>query len=1004
MQLKGNKTNKKLIYAALLLGGCLVFFAILTNSKAQKKDKKTKDDLELKTEIVVEENNINFQELIDEKINLIHSDSILNIHLVRSLGINNLVFIYKNELVGRKINDNFFIHLFIKDASKVLNGKYINLDFIPPKVKPTNIGNHDYFIFKKALVSENYKGKYVDLEQIDFINAGRYKPGLNRSYSAQNIKVKDIKTINLSNSFETVNIFVKNKAFEKIRAKRDEAIKNGILITSEDDIINAEISINNGTKLASEFRLKGDLPDHLLTQNKWSYRFIMKGEETFNGLRKFSIQHPKVRNYMWEWLFHKVIKDSEIIGLRYDYTNVEMNLSFGKDSVQKTSLGIMAIEESFDKILIENNKKREGLILAFDESLLWKDRKKQISTDLSPSSRSSRLHSLKVAPIKVFNQNKVLSDPKLAKQFGIAKDLLEGLRSQKYKISEVFDIEKLTMFTALSNLFGGHHGLIWHNLRIYYNPITNKLEPIAFDTNSGTKITSIQDYPMFKGDELYDKLLLEKLKLVSSTDFINTFAQKYYDDLNTLQVNLNSEFNIELDLSILEYNSNFIKKHINPSDILTANLIKLDDKTISLEIQNLSKYPVEIISLVSEKGRKLNTKISTKIIEGLGKQLISFNLNKSFNNAFVSKKNKKGGFRYPKDVDKLKLKYSIAGLDYQKESNIIPYGTNQDLDKSVINYKEMFRSNFKDFAFVNFNKQSNTVYFKSGKYTLDKTINIPAGLNIIVEEGFELNFKNRASLISYSAIFGNGKKDNPIKFFSSDGSGGGVFVTDAAKPSKLDFCIFSNLSNPVINIWELSGAVNFHESNVEILNSIFENNNSEDGLNIIRSKFSMGSTIFKNTFSDAFDGDFVTGEIYDSKFFNCGNDGIDVSGSQINLRNVVIEQPSDKAISGGEASTITGKGVIILGGEIGVVSKDSSKIELSDVVISDTRLGLSSFQKKSEYGIGIIEISNLKLVNNELDYLVENGSQLSIDNIPVKTVSNNVIDQMYGNEYGKSSK
>ncbi|MEX0361521.1 MAG: hypothetical protein AB3N10_11120, partial [Allomuricauda sp.] len=80
------------------------------------------------------------------------------------------------------------------------------------------------------------------------------------------------------------------------------------------------------------------------------------------------------------------------------------------------------------------------------------------------------------------------------------------------------------------------------------------------------------------------------------------------------------------------------------------------------------------------------------------------------------------------------------------------------------------------------------------------------------------------------------------------------------------------------------------------------------------------------------------------------------------------------------------------------------RVELSDIEISGTRLGLSSFQKKTEYGHGLIKISNLKLKNIEVDHLVENGSTLTIDGIPVQTVSNNVIDQMYGNEYGKSSR
>ena len=81
-----------------------------------------------------------------------------------------------------------------------------------------------------------------------------------------------------------------------------------------------------------------------------------------------------------------------------------------------------------------------------------------------------------------------------------------------------------------------------------------------------------------------------------------------------------------------------------------------------------------------------------------------------------------------------------------------------------------------------------------------------------------------------------------------------------------------------------------------------------------------------------------------------------------------------------------------------------STVLLSNVRIKDTRLGFSSFQKKSEFGPGTIEIKDLELTNIESDYLIEIGSSLTIDNIVATTVSNKVIDQMYGKEYGKSSK
>jgi len=81
--------------------------------------------------------------------------------------------------------------------------------------------------------------------------------------------------------------------------------------------------------------------------------------------------------------------------------------------------------------------------------------------------------------------------------------------------------------------------------------------------------------------------------------------------------------------------------------------------------------------------------------------------------------------------------------------------------------------------------------------------------------------------------------------------------------------------------WTLTGAVNFYESDVEITNTTFYRNQCEDALNIIRSDFILKNSIFDYIYSDAFDSDFSTGKVIDTKFTNTGNDAIDFSGSQI---------------------------------------------------------------------------------------------------------------------------
>ena len=94
----------------------------------------------------------------------------------------------------------------------------------------------------------------------------------------------------------------------------------------------------------------------------------------------------------------------------------------------------------------------------------------------------------------------------------------------------------------------------------------------------------------------------------------------------------------------------------------------------------------------------------------------------------------------------------------------------------------------------------------------------------------------------------------------------------------------------------------------------------------------------------------------------------------------------------------------LLGREIGIVSKDLSRIALKDVNISSVRLAFSCFQKKSEFGPGSIAVSDIKLSNNELDYLIEENSKFSIDNVFMEITNDKVIEKMYGNEYGKSSR
>lgn len=1000
MIIKGGKNKKSHFFILIpILLALLLAANFLVDSKEEKTSSTLQDSMNRKTNLVKEKSLL---QLIADSASVVISGSNLDIHLVEEFGLNKIYYIYKGKLSERQMSDRFYLHVFLKDSSELYAAEYgndfINLDFFDQEAIQIEQDSVRYYLFSRSLLIR--ESIPIGINDISYIETGRYSAELGRSeaYKLDTLVNLNIAKLN-SSSLKTYCLFVDAKAFKKLQLKREEAISNGVLITGDNDYVKGKLSDCISDEHRVSFRLKGDWTDHLEHESKWSFRVVNEDGNTFNGMRKFSFQHPRTRFYLWEWLFHRVIKSEELIGLRYDFCNLILKLET-KDSVAIKRLGIMAIEESFDKLLIEDNKRRAGVIIGLDESFLWNRRAKQNHLGIG---RVDETDFVDKAPIKVYNQNKVLSDTNLLRQFKIAKGLLNGLRKGELEISEAFDLDKLTTFTAISNLFGALHGLHEHNIRMYYNPITSKLEPIAFDAGGGHRVSNITHYPFAANDTEYQRLLLEKLKYYSRESFIEKMISVNAEQLQKLAFDLNLEFDgVALQTEILSYNSNFIKSVLNPADALLAGLVEKANDELILEIQNLTDFQIRLIELKHLDGKRLDLGIDSNIIEGDKKSHVNIELKPSFVNAFVSKKNKVGSFRYPKDVAKLVLIYELVGVGQMREVKIMPYVSDVKDSVFVVSHKKRFKTNVEDFEFISTYQDS--LVFKSGSYAIKKSIIIADNTKIHVEAGFELDLLKHSSIISFSAVNFNGSASKPIKIYSSNSSGGGLFVSNAKGISRIDHSHFNGLSNPNQGGWEVSGTVNFHESDVIISNSFFSDNGSEDFINIVRSEFSLSNSTVTNSKSDAFDGDFVDGTISDCLFINSGNDAIDVSGSSLFLENIMIENSADKAISAGEKSNINGNNIKVRSGEIGIVSKDLSIIDLSKIEVVDTRLGVAVFQKKPEFGAGEVYLEKGTFVNTEKAYLIEVGSVFMLNEQLIPSKEKNVSDRLYGNNYGKSTK
>lgn len=789
---------------------------------------------------------------------------------------------------------------------------------------------------------------------------------------------------------ESLIIDIKHKDYQKLAYKREIALSKGKLISTVDDYVPAKLT-HNGKIVKIDIRLKGDWASQF-KDDKWSFRIKIKKGDTLFGMRRLSLHHPKERNFIWEWLFHKMLEREGLLALRYDFINLIIN---GKD------LGIYALEEHFSKNLIENNKMRESPIIKFSEAEYW-------SGNTYPWGHHDT-ESYLTSVVNVFESNKVQSDSLLNEQFMLAANLLGGFRDGKYTTSEVFDVDKLAKFIAISDLLGAPHGNRWHNKRFYLNPITLKLEPVGYDAMPGATIYSLIYHSEFwiKGtfhtlnkihqnaifsDSNFLTAYIKCLERISSTTYVDSIFLSYDDAINENLKILYKEFpDYVFNKNILYKNAGFIRKILNPSAGVGAFFVEKKDDSVILQIINKQTLPIIIESILIDTTMIdiKNTLIPSKV---LNQKVIPVEIKLEIPERLISTEDLYNRFT---------INYKILGLQriiQQSVENNVTFHQIYRFPSILNDY-----SGLDNFQFIEVDSINKIVRFRPGDWKVQDDIIIPSNYRVISNGNLNLDFLNSAKFISYSPLLLYGSADNPIIFQSSDSTGQGVLIMNTKDQSIFEYVTFQGLSSPKDIAWKLTGAVTFYETTAYINNCNFVNNKSEDALNAVRTKIYISETEFSNNYSDAFDGDYIDGDMVNCNFFDCGNDAIDISGSRINFKNIKIDRFGDKGISLGEKSYARANGISITNGEIAFASKDFSEVHVTDIVINNCRIGFTTYQKKSEFGPASLDITNVDIHNCEEPYLIEEESQVFVNGNYIKPNRENLKDLFYGVVYGNKS-
>lgn len=357
---------------------------------------------------------------------------------------------------------------------------------------------------------------------------------------------QDIPKANLEIDFKDLSSIYYTQAM--IMSYVEKPTESNVRIPSLKEYYPMDLVIGKQT-FNGDVRLKGDVSDHF-DSKQLSFKFKLKDNGFYHGMKQFTLQSYERRGGIFEWFYHIAMSLTDNVAIRYSLVDFSLNGEY---------LGLYALEESFDKYLVENNRYREGPVLKLDERYNWytfllkKFKEKQVSTPyvdaMEPYFRkggASTVNSFMVP----FKLHKTYRDSTLKNAYLRAHSLYAGFRDGQLSVEDVFDVEALTNYLILRFAFGAIHGGGFGNIRFYYNPVTGKLSPIAYD---GDPIPISFKYQTFEALALnnwfYNRIFLDESYYLY---FISSLSDAMNGELSSL---LTTKFEAE---SGVPFRSNWV--------------------------------------------------------------------------------------------------------------------------------------------------------------------------------------------------------------------------------------------------------------------------------------------------------------------------------------------------------------------------------------------------------------------------------------------------------------
>ena len=399
-----------------------------------------------------------------------------------------------------------------------------------------------------------------------------------------------VRSVQPAEALPTLVVDMRFQNYSDLLQQREEAIQSGVYIPANRDYITATIRLDDLTVPVS-IRLNPGPATDLAREDRWDLHVRTRQSQQLLGMRRFYLLSQADRDGLYQWTLTRALEREGLLASRYQF----VNLLFNGDS-----WGTYALLEGFGDELMTANGRTAGVILEFDADLLWKSIAHFGSTQSTYADPVANLLAtdFRYFEIDTFRDATIARDEDRSAQKDTSISRLRALQAGETPASEIFDVNQYGRFLALVDLWGAIEAVSLVNLRYYYNPDSDLLEPIGFGVGSpggDERIPLIATYD----DPILQAAYVREAQRLSQPAYLAELRTELEPEMIELQRALQTSGNEPtLPWNMIEERQEQIRRSLSPVQPVFAYLgpsTMSMSATIQIDLANVINLPVEVL-------------------------------------------------------------------------------------------------------------------------------------------------------------------------------------------------------------------------------------------------------------------------------------------------------------------------------------------------------------------------------------------------------------------------